>query len=745
MPSTIKESHSYITREIPGLIFLFLAVITFLSLVSYSPADPSFSRYITSQASRTFSNYIGLFGAYFSALLIDLLGLSAYWLVIALLLLSWRFFRGRPFTLSWLIALGILLLLVSTSAGLSLSRPEGESLRDFPLSGGFLGDALVKIFVHFLNQVGATLIVVALALIGLLLTTGLSLIRLARAITRLVGEMIARGREGRVKRRERTERSRRLQKMLADQKERAKPKIKERPKPVEVPPESPKQEVFDWMIPEGPYDLPQLDFLDRTDKGHNGMAEESLMVSSRLLEKKLADFGVEGKVVAVSSGPVITMFEYEPAPGIKISKVASLADDLAMSMRATSIRIIAPLPGKAVIGIEVPNPRRELVSLRDVIGTPSYQDSRSLLTLVMGVDIMGQPEVTDLRRMPHLLIAGATGSGKSVGLNAMILSILYKARPDEVRFLMIDPKRIELAAYNDLPHLLYPVISEPKEANQALKWAVVEMENRYRLLADKGVRNIEAYNRKVKRELAQAPVSNPREKPESDQEVEKDEAETVFPLKPLPYLVIVIDELADLMMVSSRDVEESITRLAQMARAAGIHLILATQRPSVDVLTGIIKANLPTRVSFQVSSKTDSRTILDANGAEKLLGDGDMLFMPPGTAKLHRIHGAFVSEDEIKQITNFIKAQKKPEYLEDLKVASEELEDELDDEEYDEKYDEAVELVTKTGRASISLIQRHLRVGYNRAARMIEVMEREGVVGPADGIRPRQILAKSYD
>jgi S-DNA-T family DNA segregation ATPase FtsK/SpoIIIE len=360
----------------------------------------------------------------------------------------------------------------------------------------------------------------------------------------------------------------------------------------------------------------------------------------------------------------------------------------------------------------------------------------------MGVDIVGQPEVADLRKMPHLLIAGATGTGKSVSLNAMITSILYKARPEEVRFLMIDPKRIELAPYNDLPHLIYPVINTAKQANQALKWAVAEMEARYMLLAEKGVRNIETYNRKIKRELAQSP--KPDLVPPSDPETTESEKQPAPP-EPLPYLVIIIDELADLMMISAREVEESITRLAQMARAAGIHLILATQRPSVDVLTGIIKANFSTRVSFQVSSRTDSRTILDMNGAEKLLGDGDLLFLPPGTAKLNRIHGAFVSEDEIKRITNFIKAQKDPDYLNDLSVASKESENADDEGEYDEKYDEAVELVTRTGRASISLIQRHLRVGYNRAARMIEVMEREGVVGPPDGARPRQILARSYD
>jgi S-DNA-T family DNA segregation ATPase FtsK/SpoIIIE len=493
------------------------------------------------------------------------------------------------------------------------------------------------------------------------------------------------------------------------------------------------------MIPGGPYTLPPIDLLDEPVKEAGGMSEENLVASSRLLEKKLIDFHIEGQVVAVTSGPIITMFEYEPAPGVKISQVANLADDLAMSMRAASIRIVAPLPGKGVIGVEMPNPTRETVFLRELISSKVFQDSRSLLTLVMGVDILGQPEVADLRRMPHLLVAGATGTGKSVGLNAMILSILFKARPDEVRFLMIDPKRIELSPYNDLPHLIYPVITDPKQANQALKWAAAEMEERYRLLAEKGARNIETYNRKVQQELAQAPA--PQERPAGETLGEGGEP-LPEPPKPLPYLVIVIDELADLMMVSAREVESSIIRLAQMARAAGIHLILATQRPSVDVLTGLIKANMPTRVSYQVFSKVDSRTILDQIGADQLLGRGDMLFLAPGTGRLRRLHGALVLEDEVKRVTRFIKAQQAPDYRDDLDVFH--LDDDLptEDGEYDEKYEEAVELVTRTGRASISSLQRHLRVGYNRAARMIEIMERDGLVGPADGSRPRQIIVK---
>lgn len=744
MTSATKTTHNYLTREIPGLLFLFLAIITILSLVSFEPSDPSFLKFDSATHTKAVSNYIGLAGAYYSALLIDIIGLASYWLFVILLLFSWRFFRGHPFNFSWLITIGVVLMLFATASGFALFEPSLDYLGNSAASGGWAGKITSTLLVDFFNRIGAILFMAAMALVGLILSTGLSIIRIAAGSVDIFGRWRSDYRDNRTKKRERSERSKRLKDMLEDQKDRVAPQIVEKPAMKKAKPPAPKQEVFDWMVPEGPYTLPPLDLLDQLEKGPGGMSEESLLASSRLLEKKLADFNVDGKVVAVTSGPVITMFEFEPAPGVKISKIAGLADDLAMNMRAISIRIVAPLPGKPVVGIEIPNPKREFVSLREIVSSSTFQDSKSLLTLVMGVDIMGQPEVASLRRMPHLLIAGATGSGKSVGLNAMILSILLRARPEEVRFLMIDPKRIELTNYNDLPHLLYPVIHEPKMATQALKWAVAEMEERYRLLSDKGVRNIETYNRKIKQELAKKPL--PAKKPKSEEGAAGEEnIEEEAPPAPLPYLVIVIDELADLMMVSAREVEESITRLAQMARAAGIHLILATQRPSVDVLTGIIKANMPTRVSFQVSSKTDSRTILDTNGAENLLGNGDMLFMPPGAAKLTRIHGAFVSEDEIKRVTDYIKAQKEPDYLFQLTVKEEDDMFGEGDEDYDEKYNEAVELVTRSGRASISLIQRHLRVGYNRAARMIEIMEREGVVGPADGAKPRQILVKSYD
>jgi len=414
-------------------------------------------------------------------------------------------------------------------------------------------------------------------------------------------------------------------------------------------------------------------------------------------------------------------FELEPAPGVKISKVTNLQDDLALALKALSIRIVAPVPGKAVIGIEVPNPRRQVVALREILSEAVYQKSTSRLTIALGKDIMGLPVVTDLARMPHLLIAGATGSGKSVGLNAMILSILYKATPEEVRFLLIDPKRIELSTYEGIPHLLHPVVVHPKEATTALHWTVMEMERRYALLSELAVRNIDNYNQKV-RTLKPAPGHTKEELP-----------------RPLPYIVVVIDELADLMLVSSRDTEEYLIRLAQKARAAGIHLLVATQRPSVDVITGLIKANFPTRVSFQVSSKADSRVILDTVGAERLLGRGDMLFIPPGTSRLKRIHGAFVSEDEVVRVVDFLKSQAEPEFETGItEMQAKELEaEELG--EKDEKYEEAVSLVAETRNASISMLQRRLRIGYNRAARIIEIMEKEGLVGPSDGVKPREV------
>ncbi|MEZ4566094.1 MAG: DNA translocase FtsK [Desulfobacterales bacterium] len=455
-----------------------------------------------------------------------------------------------------------------------------------------------------------------------------------------------------------------------------------------------KQQEFESMRFDSRIKLPSVSFLNDPEIQIDAAVDhENLKFQSRLLEQKLADFGVKGKVETVVPGPVITRFELKPAPGVKINKVVNLTDDLALALRAISIRIIAPIPGRAAIGIEVPNARREIVVFKDIVGSQAFHQSKSKLTLGMGKDIVGNPVVANLEDMPHLLIAGATGTGKSVGLNAMICSLLYKSLPEDVKMIMIDPKRIELSVYDGIPHLITPVVTDMKKATNALFWAVREMERRYKLLSESRVRNIKQYNRKIEKEAEEAKPAEDAEDGEALPEKEK-----------LPYIVIIIDELADLMMVGSRDVEVGLARLAQMARAAGIHLIIATQRPSVDVLTGVIKANFPTRLSFQVSSKTDSRTIIDSNGAETLLGNGDMLFLPPGTAKLQRIHGAYISEDELMRVIEFLKSQKPPDYDHEILEAPEKESANGEDKEYDDRYDEAVALVTKSGQASISMI-----------------------------------------
>jgi S-DNA-T family DNA segregation ATPase FtsK/SpoIIIE len=500
------------------------------------------------------------------------------------------------------------------------------------------------------------------------------------------------------------------------------------------------------------YRLPTVSLLDEPQRREEPLDEGALHASSRILETKLGDFGVAGRVVAVRPGPVITTFEFEPAPGVKVSRVVGLADDLAMALRAASVRILAPIPGKPVVGIEVSNPRRETVYIRELMESDAYRSADSHLPLALGKDTTGNAVASDLGRMPHLLIAGATGTGKSVSMNAMILSILFKSSPRDVRLIMIDPKMLELSTYENVPHLLVPVVTDPRKAAAALNNMLREMDERYQLLHAKGVRNVDSYNRAI----AQAAAAVPDDaEPEDDDADGEDELEIEAAPPPrgglnhrhLPRIIVIIDELADLMMTVGREIEESITRLAQKARAAGIHLILATQRPSVDVITGLIKANFPARMSFQVTSRTDSRTILDAIGAERLLGQGDMLFLPPGTARVQRLHGAFVSDDEVHRVVDFIKRQEQPQY--DMAFLEDESEDEEAAEEgedlSDAMYDMAVRLVTEHRQASISWLQRRLRVGYNRAARMIERMERDGVVSAPLGARGREVLAPSLE
>ena len=483
------------------------------------------------------------------------------------------------------------------------------------------------------------------------------------------------------------------------------------------------------------FKLPPPSLLDSPPLTRNSLDESLLEKSARLLEEKLAAFSVEGRVVEVQPGPVVAMFKFEPASGVKVSQIVNLADDLSLALKASTVRIQAPVPGEAVVGIEVPNRKREKIYLREILESEEFRGAEGHLIIALGKDISGRPVVADLARMPHLLIAGATGTGKSVSIHTMIASILFNSTDEDVRFILIDPKMLELSAYEQIPHLLVPVVVDPDKAASALLWATQEMEYRYRLMRDKGVRNIDGYNRALSEGKSAGGI-----KPVVQEEAVPD----ARPLehRRLPQIVIVIDELADLLLHEGKTVERDITRLAQKARAAGIHLILATQRPSVDVITGLIKANLPARISLQVTSRVDSRTILDAIGAERLLGEGDMLYMPPGTAKLRRLHGPFVSEVEIRKVTDFLRAQGAPEYqMEILETKRPEAGDSdgFGAAEKDEMYDEAVRIVLESNQASISMIQRRLRIGYNRAARMVEQMEREGLVLPADGARPREV------
>ncbi|MBK7951271.1 MAG: DNA translocase FtsK 4TM domain-containing protein [Deltaproteobacteria bacterium] len=504
----------------------------------------------------------------------------------------------------------------------------------------------------------------------------------------------------------------------------------------------PEQEAFRFNEDghKGPFKLPDLSIFSATPEGERSYDRDSLIMNSKILEKKLADFGVQGRVVRVHPGPVITMYEYEPAPGIKVNKIVGLTDDLTMALRAISIRIIAPLPGKSVVGIEVPNPRRETVYLREILDSESFRKSRGVLTVAMGKDIFGNSVTSDLAKMPHLLVAGSTGTGKSVFLNAFLCSLLCRATPNELKLLMVDPKMLELSIYDGIPHLIADVVTSPKRAAAALQGVVRKMEERYQMMSATGVRNIDQFNEKARKCIA-AGDETFQLKPRPGQ-TEGDEIEW----QELPYIVVVIDELADLMMSSAKEVEESLQRLAQMARASGIHLVLATQRPSVDVLTGVIKANFPARVSFQVSSGTDSRTILDQKGADDLLGMGDMLFLPPGSAVLQRIHGPFVTETEVHDLVAFLKGQGRPVFDEDLVKADSEAEKvESRGEEVDEMFDQAVSIVAETRNASISYVQRRLKIGYNRAARIIEQMEQDGMIGPQIGAKGREVYLPAPD
>ncbi len=716
-----KKKQPRILEEAVSLVFLFIAVFLLLCLVSYSRPLLAGSPALQEPA----ANWCGAFGYYTARYLFSFFGLTAFFPVLVFFYLAFlSFFSTGPLNrLPWIVA-GITGMLIAGS-GLLATAPGLLFPRRYIAPGGYLGELVWRLLGHVLGEAGSILLLLLLLIFSLMAAVRFSVFGTTRWLWSKAGEVGRKVQPPRIRIRPGRKGAGRAPAPGPQPEDSPGPVLAENP-PVPMvpavheparkePPPASMEEFSLRPVRAGEYRLPPLSLLDSPPDEEDSAAPDNAHYYevSKILAAKLADFGVRGTVEGISPGPVVTTYEFAPAPGVKINRIVALADDLAMVLKVDRVRVVGSIPGKAAIGIEIPNPERRTVFLRDILLTSTYRDSGSALCLALGVDVIGRPVIADLARMPHLLIAGATGAGKSVAINAFIASILFKSTPDEVRLLMIDPKRIELSVYDDIPHLLHPVVVEPKMASRALTWAVREMERRYRLLEEHRVKSFESYNR-----LAG---------------------------EPLPYIVIIVDELADLMMVASKDVETSIARLAQMARAAGMHIILATQRPSVDVLTGLIKANFPTRISFKVSSKVDSRTILDGSGAEHLLGMGDMLFLPPGAAKLQRIHGAFISEQETERIIEFLKEQGSAEYDESvLQSVEEEPASETDESpDYDEKYDEAVAVVTETGQASISMVQRRLRVGYNRAARMIEMMEREGIVGPADGARPREVLVRS--
>lgn len=722
-----SKSHNGYTDEIIGILLIVLGLLLGISLLTYHADDLSFS---TVSSDPKIQNAIGKVGANLSDLFFQLFGISSYLFPIFSIIVGVRFFReGRGLLTKQGLA-GSALLLLTLSSLAELEWGGSNSVTSANLKGGVIGRILSRFFLDYFASIGSHIILLFLFLLGWMLISPFSpraaLSRLQQRLIDIRQSILERIviRQSKKKRR-----------AAAPPAPSKAPEIARTPA-IEPPPPKitilPQQEVFPFIRPEeGDYRLPPLSLLSDPSGTAKRMTEEEWVAQSRILERKLLDFDVEGKVTQVHPGPVVTMFEFEPAPGIKLNRITNLADDLALAMKAMQVRIVAPLPGKSTVGIEIPNVVREEVLLKEILSSPSYNQIGSKLRLALGKDIFGNPVSADLATMPHLLIAGSTGSGKSVGLNGMILSLLYSATPSEVKMLMIDPKMLEFSLYDGIPHLVAPVIVRAKAASDALRKMVAEMQRRYQLLAEKGVRNIDAYNKLLK--------NSPPPPPKTEEAVPGGRP----PLEhgPLPYIVILIDELADLMMVAPRDVEDSITRLAQMARAAGIHLILATQRPSVDVITGVIKANFPARIAFCVSSKIDSRTILDANGAEQLLGKGDMLYLSAGTGKILRVHGSYVSEEETKKVTTFVKEQASPHYETAL---SEEgpSQEESSLSERDDLYEQARELVISTGQASASFIQRRMRVGYPRAARMIEMMEEDGVIGPASGGKPREILVK---
>ena len=740
-----------------GTLFVLSALATYLllSLISYHTQDPGWSH---RGPSHVIHNYGGVVGAWFADVFLYLFGYFAYLFPLMVAFSGWLVFRGRTPTGG--IDVNVLsvrwagfLLTVASGCGLAtlhfLIEPGTLPLDAGGVFGNLVGHSLAALF----SFMGATLFLLALFLSGVTLFTGLSWLSAMDWTGKmtLIGIAWAVVQFGRLQAHIATQRARRQREEVVTAKQEKRNIVKRKPpriepviKKVETSERVERERQVKLFDAPPNTELPPLALLNDAYEQAEGYSESALEAMSRLVEMKLADFGIEVEVVAVLPGPVITRFELQPGVGVKVSQISNLAKDLARGLSAISVRVVDVIPGKSVVGLEIPNEQREIVSLSEILKSNEFDQSDSPLTLALGKDISGHPSVVDLAKMPHLLVAGTTGSGKSVAINAMVLSLLYKTLPRDVRMIMIDPKMLELSIYEGIPHLLTPVVTDMKEAANALRWCVGEMERRYKLMAALGVRNIAGYNRKVQEAIDKGePIPDPLFKPE-----EVLEENPVPPtLEPLPFIVIIIDELADMMMVVGKKVEELIARLAQKARAAGVHLILATQRPSVDVITGLIKANIPTRIAFQVSSKIDSRTILDQAGAEQLLGHGDMLYLAPGSGIPVRVHGAFVDDPEVHRVVAHLKGKGEPEYIEEILQTTTDFmpggggQTDDSDGETDALYDEAVRIVTETRRASISGVQRRLKIGYNRAARMIEQMEASGIVGPQQSNGNREVMA----
>jgi S-DNA-T family DNA segregation ATPase FtsK/SpoIIIE len=754
-------------NELIGFLGITLAILMALALLSYSPRDVSLNVSAQAPQAHAARNWVGPVGAYTADLMFQVLGYAAFLLPMGILALGVRWFRSQPLDSAVGSLIGYALLILSLPALLSLWRIP--NVREAIPPGGFVGGLMASALEHAFNSVGAHVVALASLFAALFLTTPFSFMgthALVRGpVKKLdpIGRLKARWSAWREKReqermRQRVEanklsgrqpvptqtmgsKERKAAAEAAEAAEEASSKAAEDDdtavaRPVLMPeiamPAAAKKSSAEPKIARGAtgFRLPPTSLLRAAERSEK-ISEDELKECARAIEEKCREFDVGGHVTQINPGPVVTTYEFKPEAGIKYSRVTGLSDDLCLALRAESI-LIERIPGKSTVGIEVPNQRRQTIMLREVVESADFVNSASRLTLALGKDLIGRVRVSDLAQMPHLLIAGSTGTGKSVFLNSLIVSMLYKATPEELKMVMVDPKRLELGLYEDIPHLLAPVVTDPKVASNVLRNATREMERRLKLLAQRGVRNIEQYNRTFAKGQSLSLFEN------LDQEEHK----------PLPLIVIIIDELADLMMVDTTNVEESITRLAQMARAVGIHLILATQRPSVDVITGLIKANFPARISFRVASKVDSRTILDSNGAESLLGRGDMLYLPAGSSRLHRIHGPLISEEEIASLCDFWRSQAKAVYNQKLLEAPKEEtsaaaageggEEEVDD----DLYQEAVRVVCEAGRASTSTLQRRLRIGYGRAARLIDIMEKDGIVGPAEGTKPREVLKK---